>query len=154
MAAEILVEEVVLELRSKGVIVGDTLVQIKVGIDDLLDHLLDLVVEGQPHVFARIHSCCGIERGIVSEPFHHLAKGDAMFGTEFNAKALVQFGDDPRQRLHFFRYLAVCIFRSDGVERPGLALEINLAASRLLNPIRFHIDVLLHLVRQFLLVSG
>ena len=56
VAAEILVEEEILDLHSKGVIVGYALVQIKVGIDDLLDHLLDLVVEGQAHVFARIHS--------------------------------------------------------------------------------------------------
>ena len=112
-----------------------------------MDYLLDFVVKGQPHVFARIHSCCGIERGVVSEPFHHLAKGDAMFGAEFDAKALVQFGDDPRQRLHFLWHMSVCVLRTDGVERSCLALKIDLAASRLLNPIRFHVDVLLHFVR-------
>ena len=50
MGAEVLVEEVVLDHLAEGWVVGDPLVEVEVQIDDLLDDLLDLVVEGDAHV--------------------------------------------------------------------------------------------------------
>jgi hypothetical protein len=42
---EVLIEEEVLDGLTKGAVVGDALVQIEVGVDDLLNDVLDLLVE-------------------------------------------------------------------------------------------------------------
>src|SRR5271167_1392267 len=54
VAAQVMVEQEVLQSLSEGSIVRDPLVELEIGIDDLLDHVLDLLVEGQPHILPRV----------------------------------------------------------------------------------------------------
>ena len=71
-----------------------------------------------------------------------------MLGPEVQPEALVQLGDDPRQRLHLLRRHPVAALRAHRIEHARLALERDLAAAGLLDAVRLHVDVLLHLARQ------
>jgi hypothetical protein len=51
---------------------GNTLVEFEIRIDDLLDGRLNLVIEGEAYIFARVGSRGGIERRIAVQPLHHL----------------------------------------------------------------------------------
>ena len=106
------------------------------------------MIEGQPHVCPRIHPRGNAQRGIAIQSVHHLAQRYAVFRPQFDPETLVQFGDDLRQRLHFLRSLRARILRGDRIERGRGALQIDLAPARLLNAIRLHVDVLLHLDGQ------
>ena len=105
--AQVLVEEEVLDRLAEGAVVGDALVEVEVRVDDLLDHVLDLLVEGEPHVLARVHPRRGVERRVVVELLHHLAEGHAVLGAEVQPEALVQLGDDAGERLQLLRRDAV-----------------------------------------------
>jgi len=62
----------------KAAIVGDALVEVEVAVDDLLDHALDLLVEGEPHVLARVGAGRRVEGGVAVELAHHLIERDAV----------------------------------------------------------------------------
>lgn len=93
MGAHVLVEEHVLEDLAEGAVIGDAPVEIEVGIDDLLDHLLDLLVEREADVLAGVDSRAGVESGVGIEPFHHLTEGHPVLRTQVEPEALVQLGD-------------------------------------------------------------
>ena len=95
VAAQVLVEQEILDHLAEGAVVSDALVQVEVGVDDLLDHLVDLVIESQAHVFARVDPRRGVERGITVELVHHLFDRDPVFGAKLDTEPLVQLGDDP-----------------------------------------------------------
>src|SRR5712691_7369077 len=103
---------------------------------------------------ARVHPRAGVERGVGVEPLHHLAQGHPVLGPEIEPEALVQLGDDSRERLHLFRARPRATLRAHGVEHTRSALERNLPAARLLDPVGLHVDVLLHLARQLGPVRG
>jgi hypothetical protein len=67
MRAQVLVEQEVLDHFAEGAVVGDALVEVEVGVDDLLDDLFDLVVEREPYVLAGVGAGRGIERRIAVE---------------------------------------------------------------------------------------
>ncbi len=150
VAAQVLVEEEVLQRLAEGAIVGDALVEIEVRIDDLLDHVLDLALEGQAHVLAGVRAGARVERPIRVELVHHLAEGDLVLGSQAEAEALVQLRDDAGERLRLFGAAPTLGSRAYRVEHPAPALELDLAGRRLLEAIRLHVDVLLHLARQLL----
>ena len=77
-----------------------------------------------------------------------------MLGAEVEPEALVQLGDDARKGFELLQRGPVSPFGAGRVEYAGLALEGDLAASRLLDPVRLHVDVLLHLARQLGAVGG
>ena len=85
MAAQVLIEEQILDRFAKGRVIGDALVEIKVRLHDVLDHILHLLIEGEPHVLAGIHPRCVIETHIIGEPVHHLTEGEAVFGPQVQA---------------------------------------------------------------------
>ena len=99
MAAQILVEEEGLHHFAKGAVVRYPLVEVEVRVHDVLNHLLDLVIEGQPHVLAGVHAGGRVERRVLLQPFHHLMEGNPVLRPEIQSETLVQFGDDPRQGL-------------------------------------------------------
>src|SRR5712692_8681860 len=101
VAAEVLVKEEVLHSLAEGPVVGDPLVELEIGVDDLLDDVLDLLIEGEAYVLPRVDPRGGIERGVVVELLHHLSERHAMFGAEVETEAFVQLGDDARERLQF-----------------------------------------------------
>ena len=45
-------------------VVGDALVQVEVRVDDLLDHVIDLLVEGKAHVLAGVRPRARIKDGV------------------------------------------------------------------------------------------
>ena len=94
MRAEVLVEEVVLDYFAEGRVVCDPLVEVEVLVDDLLDNLLDLVVEGDAHILQRVDLGGCVERGVLFESFHHSAERDAVVWTQLDSEALVELGDD------------------------------------------------------------
>ena len=53
----------VFDYFSEGGIVGDSFVEIEVLIDDFLDDLLDLEVEGKADVFRGVDTDCTFKRG-------------------------------------------------------------------------------------------
>ena len=76
-----------------------------------------------------------------------------MLRAEVEPEALVQLGDDAGERLQLLRRAARGrSWCSTGSSTPGLALERDLAAAGLLDPVRLHVDVLLHLARQLVAV--
>src|ERR1019366_8562551 len=101
MGAEVLVEQEILDDLPKRAVVGDPLVEGEVGVDDLLDHVLDLLVEGEAHVLTRVYPRCRIERGVVVELLHHLAERYAVLWAKVESKALVQLSDDAGKGLEF-----------------------------------------------------
>ena len=94
MAADVVVEEVVLEGAAEVGVVGDALVEVEVGLDDLLNLVLDLGVEGQPDVLAGVHPRAGVEAGVAVEGRAYPLEGDAVLGAQLQAEALVQGLDD------------------------------------------------------------
>ena len=89
MTAHILVEEEVLQGLAEGRIVRDPLVQVEIGFDDLLDHVFDLVVEGEPHVLPRVDARRGFERRVVVKLLHHMGERYAVLRTEIEPEAFV-----------------------------------------------------------------
>jgi hypothetical protein len=79
---------------------------------------------------------------------HHLVKRHPVFGAEIETEAFIEFGDNPRQRLHLFRREDISALRTLGIERALGTLQPNATSARLLDAVRFHVDVLLHLARQ------
>ncbi len=71
------------------------LLELEVRVDDLLDHMLNLLIEREPNVLPRVHPA---EGRVVVELFHHLAERHAVLGAEVEPKALVQLGIDAGQR--------------------------------------------------------
>ena len=67
--------------------------------DDFLNLVLDLGVEGQPHVLAGVHPGAGVEAGVAVEGRADLLQRDAVLGAELQAEALVQRLDDAREWL-------------------------------------------------------
>ena len=147
-AAQVLVEQEVLDRLAEGAVVGDALVEVEVRVDDLLDDVLDLLVEGEADVLAGVDPRRGVERRVVVELLHHLAERHAMLGAEVQPEALVQLGDDPRERLQLLGRRSRGPLGADGIEHARPALQSDLAAAGLLDPVRLHVDVLLHLARQ------
>ena len=82
---------------AEGRVVGDALVEIEVGVDDLLDGVLDLLVEGEADILAGIDARGGVEGGVAVEALHHLAEREPVLGAEVEAETLVELGDDPRE---------------------------------------------------------
>ena len=154
MAPKVLVEEEVLDYVAERPVVGDPLVEVEVRIDDLLDDLLDLVVEGQPDVLAGVHACRGIKCRVPVQLVHHLAEGDTVLGPEVEAEPFVQLGDDLREHLDLVWLRSVRALRACGVQHPRPPIERDPTAARLPNPVRLHVDVLLDLDRQLLPVGG
>ena len=137
---------------AEGRIVRDALVQLEVRVDDVLDGVLDLLVEGQAHVLPRVDPRAGVEPRVCVEPLHHLAEGQAMLRAEVEPEALVQLGDDPGERFQLLRLGPGVALGAHRVEQPGLPLQRDAAARRLLDPVGLHVDVLLDLARQLLAV--
>src|SRR6266852_1140829 len=154
VAAEVLVEEEVLDRLAEGPVVGDPLVELEIGVHDLLDDVLDLLVEGEAYVLPRVDPRGGIERGVVVELLHHLSERHAMFGAEVETEAFVQLGDDARERLQLPGSGLVAGARAHRIADPRPAFERDPAARCLLDPVRLHVDVLLHLARQLGPVGG
>src|SRR5437870_10139955 len=92
VAAQVMVKQKVFQRLAEGSIVGDALVELEVGVDDFLDHLLDLLVEGQAHILPRIGPRRSIERRVVAQPVHHLAERRLLLGAEVEPESLVQSG--------------------------------------------------------------
>ena len=78
MRAQVLIEEKILDHFAESAVVCYALIKLEIGIDELLDDILDRLVEGEPHIFARVDSDCGIQRRIGIELIHHLAERYAM----------------------------------------------------------------------------
>ena len=72
VATQVLVEEEGLHEFAERVVVGDSFVEVEVRVDDVLDHLLDLVVESEAHVLAGVDADGRSERRIVLQLVHHL----------------------------------------------------------------------------------
>jgi hypothetical protein len=66
----------------------------EIGFDDLLDHILDLVIEGKPDVLSRVDARRGIERRVVVKLLHHMGERDAMLRAEVQTEAFVQLCND------------------------------------------------------------
>ena len=144
-----MVEEEGLHDLAEISVVGDALVEVEVRVDDLLDHLLHLVVEGEADVFAGVDARGGVEGAVVFEAVEHLAEGDAVFRAEVEAEAFVQLGDDAGQRLHFVLGRALVDGARTGVEGAAAPRQIDRAPSRAPHAVRLHVDVLLHFQREF-----
>ena len=86
---DVVVKEEVLERPAKVGVVGDPLVQFEVGLDDLLDLVLNLGVEGQPHILARVHPGAGVEAVVVVEGRADVLKRDAVLGAEVQTESFV-----------------------------------------------------------------
>ncbi len=147
---EVLVKQEILDDLPEPRVIGDPLVEIEIGIHDLLDHVLDLLVEGEPDVLAGIDPGRRVECGVLVQALHHLAEGDPMLRSEVQTEALVQLGDDARERLHFALIGAVARPGAYRIEHSGPPLQRDLSAGGLLDPVGFHVDVLLDLPGQFL----
>src|SRR5262249_29505113 len=117
---KVLVEKKVLQYLAERVIVGDALVKLEIGVDDLLNDRLDLVIEGKPPVLARIGPGGGIEAGVVGQLLHHLAERYLVLGAEVEAETLVQLGNYSRQRLQLLRRRGVPALCALRVENAGL----------------------------------
>src|SRR5262249_49841003 len=126
VGTQVLVEEEVLDRLTEGAIVGDALVELEVRVDNFLDYLLDLLVEGKAHVLARVDPGSGIERRVVVELLHHLAERHAVLGTEVEPEPLVQLRDDAREYLQLLRRRSVALLGPDGFEHARPALQSNL----------------------------
>src|ERR1700733_920167 len=113
--AQVLIEEEVFDRLSESTVVGHALVEVEVRIDDLLDYVLDLLVEGEPHVLPRVGPGCCVKRSVVVELLHHLAESHSVLGAEVQPKALVQLGDNARKRLQLLRRDGVSLLRADGL---------------------------------------
>ena len=74
-------------------------------------------------------------------------------GPRFRPKRSFQRGDDPRQRLQLFRRRPGGVLGADGIEHARAAVEADPAAPGLLDPVRLHVYVPLHLARQFVPVG-
>lgn len=127
VAAQVLVEEEVLHRLAEGAIVGDALVELEVRVDDLLDHLLDLLVEGEPHVLPCIDARCGIERDVVVQLLHHMAERHTVLRAEVQTKPLVQLSDDSREGLEFLWSRPARRPGACWVEQPGLPPQSGVA---------------------------
>src|SRR5215472_8550435 len=90
--------------------------------------MLDLLVEGEPHVLPGVDARCGVERGVPVELVHHLTEGHAVLRAEIDAKALVEFGNDARERLQLLRRSTVGYFGAHGLQYAGLPFQRDFAA--------------------------
>ena len=151
---DVVVEEEVLERPAEVGVVGDALVQVKVGFDDLLDLVLELGIEGQPHVLARVHTGAGVEAGVLVEGGAEMLQRDAVLWAEVQAEALVQRLDDARERLQLLLAEAAVRLAPGGFQRPSLPFQRDPATAGPLDAEGLHVDVLLDLARQLIRVGG
>ena len=151
---DVVVEQEVLERPPELGVVGDALVEVEVGLYDLLDPVLDLGVKGQPHVLARV------SRG-------RWRQGPASSSRAERRCSRVRRCSRPRFRPK--RSFSASMMRDSGssssaagsaarlapggIERPGLPFQRDPAAIRPLDAERLHVDALLHLDRQLLAAS-
>jgi hypothetical protein len=75
--------------------VGDAAVELEVALDDLLDLVLDLGVEGETHVLPGVDAGAGVEAGILFQGRRDLLQGHPILGAQVEPEPLVQLGDDP-----------------------------------------------------------
>ena len=153
VAPDVVVEEEVLQRLAEGRVVGDPLVELEVGLDDLLDLVLHLRIEGEPDVLPRVDAGAGVEAGVLVESVADLLQRHPVLGAEVEPEALVQLGDDPRERLDLLLAPAQVRLGLHRVQPAGPRVQRDGAAAGLLDPVRLHVDVLLHLARQFLAVG-
>ena len=52
-------------------VIGDSLVEIEILVNDFLDDLLDLVVESNADIFQRVGINSKFQRGVLFQPVHH-----------------------------------------------------------------------------------
>ena len=94
--AQVLVKQEVLDRIPEGPVVRDPFVEVEVHVDNLLDHILHLLVEGQADALARVDPGAGVQGRVPVELLHHLAQGQPVLGSQVQAEAFVQLGDDHR----------------------------------------------------------
>ena len=88
------------------------------------------------------------ESRVIRQTLHHLAEGEAVLGPEVEPEALIELGHDARERRQLFRCGGVSAFRTYWLQRAIAPLQGDGTATGFLNPVRLHVDVLLHLTRQ------
>ena len=96
VSAQVLIEQEVLDRLAERPVVRDPLVEVEIRVDDLLDDVLNLLVERQTDVLARVHPRRRVERRVIVELLHHLAERDAMLGSKIEAEAFVLRRRAPR----------------------------------------------------------
>ena len=154
VGAQVLVEEEVLDRLAEGAVVGDALVELEVRVDDLLDHVLDLLVEGEPHVLARVDpraasSAASSSSFSIIWPSVTRCSGPRLSPKRSFSSAMMRESVSSSSGAAPWPLLG-----AHGVEHARPALEGDLAAAGLLDAVRLHVDVLLHLARQLGAVGG
>lgn len=99
MGPQIMIEKEVFKRFPERPVVGDPLVELKVGIHDLLDDILDLVVEGETDIFPGVDPGAGVEGCVAIELRQDLPERYTMLRPEVQSESLVQLGGENRTPL-------------------------------------------------------
>jgi len=123
--AQVGVEQVVGERAAELRVIRDPLVELEVRLDDLLDHVLELLVEGEPNVLPGVHPGAGIQGRVPIQAGHRLLQADPILLAQVDAEPFVQLGDDLGEGFQLLLTGGVGAFRFHGFELPGPALQLD-----------------------------
>lgn len=123
----------VFDYFSEGGVVGYALVEIEVLIDDFLDDLRDFEVEGKADVFRGVDRGGNLQGGVLLQPVHHLAEGDAVFGSHLDAESVVEVGDDAGKGFQLLRRRFALIFGAHRLQFVATSFQCDFSIADLLN---------------------